>query len=774
MGPVDESGCCGTLSTIRLGFRRWKHGRVLWVPRLLLSWSPDSTSYLIGKPAFVTRIPQPREQSKTGVGPLGSSPKLQIQNPNRTAFCFTLLLLALSNAQLVGQEALESQSEPRRVYVAQPQAEIRSGPSEDYYPTSFAKAGEALDVYTQTQDGWLGIRPPEGSFSWVPAKDAYLLPGGKTIEITSEQSVSWIGTSMGSAKQFRWQVELEPGEQLNVIGERTNVDREGNRSLWYRVLPPSGEFRWIHESAVSRERLEAIIDLEKLEAARTTGPTLSKTFAENPVVSAQYQPPAPALPQHIDAANPGYGPLDSVQMLQNGVPTEAPHIHDDAIVYDDSVVYDDPAHIHTEVAETPYITPGTSSSAPAFTGWHAFDLTDDGLRFTLLERIAGRNRAAVDPYKSDPFSLAMPARQKQAQVVPTAADPYVDRPYARRERPWRDPRTLGAMRQRNHTSAADSRADSAHEEYYAGRDRQGGMLSEIRERVNNLGDSVARLRGSTGTQESDIRTDEFEFDDSDFAVQQGTESRDNDLEFYSREGESAGPDAIDWYGVKDRPSSSLATENTSPPTAPRELTAMGPSTTPGASNFVSRELDDLQVTLGEMVSGPPSTWNLDSLQRRTEYLIEHGTTPVERGRARLLLERIEEFKQHEQRSAFLPSGVSRASYQAPPRNPTTTQSRQPAAQTAAQTAGYQRPVHPTGNLQSFDATGWLAPVYGKLQGERYYALQDASGAIVAYVSTLPGMNLDVYLHQAVGIRGLKGYLPQLQAGHIQAESIVRL
>ncbi len=36
------------------------------------------------------------------------------------------------------------------------------------------------------------------------------------------------------------------------------------------------------------------------------------------------------------------------------------------------------------------------------------------------------------------------------------------------------------------------------------------------------------------------------------------------------------------------------------------------------------------------------------------------------------------------------------------------------------------------------------------------------------------MNLDHHLNQAVGINGLRGYLPQLKAPHIQAQSIVRL
>ena len=77
-------------------------------------------------------------------------------------------------------------------------------------------------------------------------------------------------------------------------------------------------------------------------------------------------------------------------------------------------------------------------------------------------------------------------------------------------------------------------------------------------------------------------------------------------------------------------------------------------------------------------------------------------------------------------------------------------------------------------LPNYDATGWLVPVLAASPGQPTHAITDDSGQILAYVSGLPGMNLDRYLNQAVGITGLRGFLPQLQTGHIQAQRIVRL
>ena len=45
---------------------------------------------------------------------------------------------------------------------------------------------------------------------------------------------------------------------------------------------------------------------------------------------------------------------------------------------------------------------------------------------------------------------------------------------------------------------------------------------------------------------------------------------------------------------------------------------------------------------------------------------------------------------------------------------------------------------------------------------------------MAYVTSRPGLELDSYINQAVGIIGLRGYFPQLQAAHIQVQRIVTL
>jgi len=74
----------------------------------------------------------------------------------------------------------------------------------------------------------------------------------------------------------------------------------------------------------------------------------------------------------------------------------------------------------------------------------------------------------------------------------------------------------------------------------------------------------------------------------------------------------------------------------------------------------------------------------------------------------------------------------------------------------------------------YDATGWLVPVHAGGPDQPTHALTNDTGDIVAYVSPIAGLNLDRYRNQAVGITGLRGYLPQLQAAHLQAQRVSRI
>jgi hypothetical protein len=182
---------------------------------------------------------------------------------------------------------------------------------------------------------------------------------------------------------------------------------------------------------------------------------------------------------------------------------------------------------------------------------------------------------------------------------------------------------------------------------------------------------------------------------------------------------------------------------------------------------IGLELGQLQASLSEMVARPMETWNFTPIVADLQRLIESAPTPIERGQARLMLERLEEFEQLARKAGWYPAdrviaasgeksgGVATAGYNA-----------SPSSNASNDSSSYDASL--------YDATGWLVPVHASTKGQPTHALTNASGQIVAYVSALPGMNLELYVNQAVGIQGLRGYLPQLKANHIQAQRVVRI
>lgn len=176
----------------------------------------------------------------------------------------------------------------------------------------------------------------------------------------------------------------------------------------------------------------------------------------------------------------------------------------------------------------------------------------------------------------------------------------------------------------------------------------------------------------------------------------------------------------------------------------------------------STDAAELQLALNQTVAQPTSQWNLEPLAVRARYLIEHGASAVERGQARLLMDRIDEFRNIAARSQSLPGGT-------PPSNPSVG-SQNPAINSVAPTTTMQQ-----SNMgPQYDATGWLVPVHSTSTDQPTHAITNDAGDVIAYVSGMAGMNLEHYRNQPVGIVGLRGYLPQLKAPHIQAQRVTRL
>jgi uncharacterized protein YgiM (DUF1202 family) len=181
--------------------------------------------------------------------------------PRALQACFILMLVAA--AATAGEF-------PYTATVTTDDVQVRSGPGEDYYPTAQLQAGDRVEVYRHDPGGWYAVRPPQGSFSWVPAEAVEVFENGQA-RIVGARVVARVGSELSDTRDVI-QVRLEPGEEIQII-EAMRSRKTGQ--TWYRIAPPAGEFRWVfgkflqHAAAESEgSPSEAEIDAELAEIER--------------------------------------------------------------------------------------------------------------------------------------------------------------------------------------------------------------------------------------------------------------------------------------------------------------------------------------------------------------------------------------------------------------------------------------------------------------------------------------------------------------------------
>lgn len=147
------------------------------------------------------------------------------------------------------------ESFPFKAFVANDRTQLRSGPGDDHYSTDELQRGVEVEVYRRAEGGWLAIRPPQSSFSWVAQRDVKGTDKLDVAEVVGTSAVSWIGSSVDDGVDHRWLIRLDSGETVRIIGkERRRMLAEGKTDVFYKISPPAGEFRWLHEDDLVREK----------------------------------------------------------------------------------------------------------------------------------------------------------------------------------------------------------------------------------------------------------------------------------------------------------------------------------------------------------------------------------------------------------------------------------------------------------------------------------------------------------------------------------------
>ena len=151
----------------------------------------------------------------------------------------------LAGALLLDTQAAFGDGFPYVAYVNSSDVYVRSGPGRDYYPTDKMQKGEQVEVYRHDPGGWLAIRPPRESYSWVSVRHLDLGEGNLAV-VNSDRVVARVGSEFSDVRDVI-QVRLERDERVVLL------EPPASDSPWCKIEPPAGEFRWVFAKYVNRD-----------------------------------------------------------------------------------------------------------------------------------------------------------------------------------------------------------------------------------------------------------------------------------------------------------------------------------------------------------------------------------------------------------------------------------------------------------------------------------------------------------------------------------------
>jgi uncharacterized protein YgiM (DUF1202 family) len=199
--------------------------------------------------------------------------------------------------------------------------EVRSGPSREFAATSRLQPGDRVEVLqdSKAQDGWLAIRPPQGSFSWIDAKQVTRLqPNSPLARVENDTSVR-CGT-LSAAKPLAVDVgKATKGTQVVIVGQE--VTTEGG--AWLPITPGPQEVRYIPREAVGNTAVASKPSNvpARLTSITNTQPGQPTATANNPTTTQYRTGPGSTAPTMTYAPQWSvWGRLRSTTLQRDGQP----------------------------------------------------------------------------------------------------------------------------------------------------------------------------------------------------------------------------------------------------------------------------------------------------------------------------------------------------------------------------------------------------------------------------------------------------------------------
>jgi uncharacterized protein YgiM (DUF1202 family) len=128
------------------------------------------------------------------------------------------------------------------------EVDVRSGPGGGFYATGRLRKGERVEIVREVDGGYLAIKPPPGSFSWINA--TFVERNGRYATVLGHPETPTpvrVGSALTSVEPTVEQVKVQRGSQVIIIGPEV-VHDDG---VWLPIQPPPQELRFIPKDAVS-------------------------------------------------------------------------------------------------------------------------------------------------------------------------------------------------------------------------------------------------------------------------------------------------------------------------------------------------------------------------------------------------------------------------------------------------------------------------------------------------------------------------------------------
>jgi SH3-like domain-containing protein len=150
---------------------------------------------------------------------------------------------------------------PYNATVTAATADVRSGPSSDskFYATNRLQRGTVVQVLRERPDGWLEIRPPDGSFSWINESFVKQMiasqPNNLVVDCRPGEKVEVrIGSELVDTKPTVIGAHLERSTQVHLFQRPGHVTRPQSDTdgTWLPIEPPAAEVRYLRTDAVAK------------------------------------------------------------------------------------------------------------------------------------------------------------------------------------------------------------------------------------------------------------------------------------------------------------------------------------------------------------------------------------------------------------------------------------------------------------------------------------------------------------------------------------------